>query len=74
MKYDKETDEEGKKRGVRMERNKAGMKKKKSRRPLTSKSKYTNNKHNVVIFYKKYKKYNDIHLTKNKMDLNNRIM
>ena len=28
MKYDKETDEEGKKRGVSMERSKAGTKKK----------------------------------------------
>ena len=28
------------------------------------------NKQNVVIFYKKWKKYNEIQLTKNKMDLN----
>ena len=26
----------------------------------------------MVIFYKKWKKYNEIQLTKNKMDLNNR--
>ena len=26
----------------------------------------------MVIFYKKWKKYNDIQLTKNKIDLNNR--
>ena len=32
-----------------------------------------NNEHNMVIFYKKWKKCNEIHLTKNKMDLNNRI-
>ena len=28
----------------------------------------------MVIFYKKWKKYNEIQLTKNKMDLNNRKM
>ena len=28
----------------------------------------------MVIFYKKWKKYNEIQLTKNKMDLNNQIM
>ena len=28
----------------------------------------------MVIFYKKWKKYNEIHLTKNKMDLNIRKM
>ena len=32
------------------------------------------NKQNVVIFYKKWKKYNEIQLTKNKMDLNIRKM
>ena len=36
MKYDKETDEGGKKRGVSMEKSKAGTNKKKSRRPITS--------------------------------------
>ena len=36
MKLDEETDEEGRKRGVSMERSKAGTKKKKSRRPITS--------------------------------------
>ena len=33
-------------------------------------NKYNNNKNNMVIFYKKWKKYNKIKLTKNKMDLN----
>ena len=33
-------------------------------------SKYNNNKQSLVIFYKKWKKYNEIQLTKNKMDLN----
>ena len=28
------------------------------------------NKHNMVVFYTKWKKYNEIKLTKNKMDLN----
>ena len=28
----------------------------------------------MVIFYKKWKKYNEIQLTKNKIDKNNRIM
>ena len=37
-------------------------------------TKYNNNKQNMVIFYKKWKKYNEIHLTKNKMDLNIRKM
>ena len=32
------------------------------------------NKHNMVIFYKIWKKYDEIQLTKNKMDLNNRKM
>ena len=50
------------------------MKKKMSRRPITSQLKYNNNKQNVVLFYKKWKKYNEIHLTKNKIDLNNRKM
>ena len=34
---------------------------------------YNNNKQNMVIFYKKLKKYNEIQ-TKNKMDLNNQKM
>ena len=36
MKKDKVTDEEGKKRGVSMERSTAGTKKKKTRRPITT--------------------------------------
>ena len=32
--------------------------------------KYNNNFKNMIIFYKKLKKYNEIQLTKNKMDLN----
>ena len=38
---------------------------------MTSYSKYNNNKHNIVVFHKIWKKYNEIQLTKNKMDLNN---
>ena len=56
-----------------MEKSKAGEKKK-SGRPITSLPKYNNNKQNIVIFYKKWKKDNKIQLTKNKMDLNIRKM
>ena len=38
---------------------------------MTTLSKYNNNKQNMVIVYKKWKKYTEIKLTKNKMDLNN---
>ena len=37
---------------------------------ITAWSKYNSNKQNIVIFYKKLKKCNEIQLTKNKMDLN----
>ena len=37
----------------------------------TTYSKCNNNKHNIVVFYKILKNYNEIELTKNKMDLNN---
>ena len=60
MKEDKET-----KRGVSMERSKAGAKKK-SRRPITTYSKQNNNKNNIVVFYKIWKKYNEIRLKKKK--------
>ena len=52
IKYDKETDKNSKKRGVSVERSMAGKKKKRSRRSLTIESKYNNNKHNIVVFYK----------------------
>ena len=48
-----------------MERSKAVMKKK-SHQPITSPSKYNNNKHNIVIFYKKFKNDHEIQLTKKK--------
>ena len=73
MKEEKETGEEGKKRGVSLEGSKASTNKK-FRRPITTKSKHNINKHNMVLFYKKYKKYNEFQFTKNKMDLNNRKM
>ena len=41
---------------------------------ITTYSKYNNNKQNMVIFYKKWKKYNEIQSTKNKVDLNIRKM
>ena len=47
---------------------------KKSRRPITTYQKYNMNKHNIVLFYKIWKMYDEIQLTKNKMDLNNRKM
>ena len=69
MKSDKETDEEGKNRGVNIERSNAGTKKI-SRQSITTQSKHNNNKHNI-LFYKIFKNYNEIQLTKHKMDLNN---
>ena len=56
-----------------MERSKAGMEKNYSNSlshpnaVLLS----NNNNHNIVVFYKIWEKYNEIQLTKNKMDLNN---
>ena len=44
--------EEGKKRGMSMERSKVGTKKKDCL-SFTTSSKYNNNKHKIVIFYKK---------------------
>ena len=41
---------------------------------MTSQSKYNNNEQNIVVFYKIWEKNNEIQLTKNKMDLNNRKM
>ena len=65
LKYDKETDEECKKRGVRPERSKESTKKiKKSRRPITTQLKYINTKHNIAVFYKILKKYNEIQFKK----------
>ena len=32
-----------------------------------------NNEHNFSVFYKRWKEYNEIQLTKNKMDMKNRI-
>ena len=71
MKYDKET-EEGKKRHMGMERSKACTKKSPNCQSLQNK--------NIIIiiniiwyvvFYKILKTYNEIQLTKNKMDQNN---
>ena len=55
-----------------MERSKASTKEKRSPDGLIlSYSKYNNSKHNLLVFYKRWKKYNEIQLTKNKMDLSN---
>ena len=35
-------------------------------------TKYNNHKQNMEIFYKNWKKYNEIQLAKNKIDLNNK--
>ena len=40
--------------------------------PFPFYSKYNNNKHNLFVFYKRWKKYNEIQLIKNKTYLNNR--
>ena len=55
-----------------MERTKASKKKRSPDGLSHPNEKTNNNKHNIVIFYKKYEKYNEILLTRNKMDLNNR--
>ena len=44
---------------------------KKSWQNIITKSKYNINKHNKALFYKIWKKYNEIQLTKKKMNLNN---
>ena len=62
MKQDNETDEEGKKREVSMEW---------SPDTLSLPNQNNINKHNMVLFYMVWKKYNEIQYTKIKMDLNN---
>ena len=49
------------------------MKKKKFPRRIRTSSKFNKEKHNMEVFYKIWKKYDEIQLTK-KMDLNNRKM
>ena len=56
-----------------MERSKAVMKTKEVPTAHRYPAKHNNNKH-MTVFYKIWKKYNEIQLTKNKMDLNNRKM
>ena len=63
MKWDEEIDEEGKEAWVWQEAKQA---RKKAWRPITLQSKY-NNKQNMVVFYKIWKKYNEIQLTKKKL-------
>ena len=53
-----------------MERSKAGRNKRIPDGTSRPKPKYNNNKQNIVIFNKKRKKYNEIQLTKNKINLN----
>ena len=56
------------KRDVSMERSKAGTKEK-CPDGLSLPNNYNINKHNMVLFYKMCKKYNEIQSTKNKMDI-----
>ena len=51
-----------------MERSKAGTKKKEVLTAYQYLIKINNSKHNIEVFYKIWKKYNEIQLTKNKMD------
>ena len=44
------------------------------RRSCENVIKYNNNKHSMIALYKRCKKHNEIQLTKNKMDLDNRKM
>ena len=63
MKRDDETDEDTQKRGVSMENSTAGTNKR-SPDGLSNPNQNTIIKQNMVIFYKKWKKYNEIQLTK----------
>ena len=53
-----------------MQRNKAGTKKI-NPDGLSLPNQNTNNNNNIVVFYKIWKKYDEIKLTKNKIDLSN---
>ena len=74
MKEDKETDDEGKQRGVSMKRSKVNTKE------ISPASPSLPNQNTILIkimrmaFYNTCKKYTEIQLTKNKMCLNNRKM
>ena len=55
-----------------MKRSKAVTEEKSSPESLKlSWTKYNNNKYNLLVFYKRLKKYNETKLTKNKIDINN---
>ena len=55
------------KRGVKMKRSKAGTKEKRNHYGLNyPPSKYNNSKHNLLVFCKRWKKHNEIKLTKTK--------
>ena len=57
-----------------MEKSKAATKEKRSPDGLNYPNQNTINKPNLLVFYKRWKKYHEIHLRKNKMNLNNRKM
>ena len=57
------------------ERNKAGMRERSPNgQTMHNKIQYNNNKHIFLVFYKIWKKFNEIQLTKNKIDLKNQKM
>ena len=58
MELHKETDEYGKQRGVSMERSKGGTKKISQDGLSLPNQKNNNNKHNLLVFYKIWKKFN----------------
>ena len=60
---DKESDEEGKTIGLRMVRSKAGTKTEVTTAFHYTYSKYNTNIHNIVLFYKICKKYNEVQLS-----------
>ena len=61
MKWDKEIVEEGKNRGVGMVRSKEDTNER-SPDDLSLRNQNNINKHNIVVFYKTWKKYNEIRL------------
>ena len=70
MKEDNGMEEEDKKRGLSIERSKAGMKKR-SPDGLSQANQNTIIMNTTLVFDKKWKKYNEIQRTGNKMDFNN---
>ena len=68
MKEDKETDEEGRKRGVSIERSKAGTKRRSPDGQSLPEENRKRIKQNMVLLYKIWKKYNEIQSTVNRVE------